>query len=417
MDLDALWRIVKIAILSLLFLCGCASRDPLVVTDRPLPDARLSPEIQLLDVPIRIISAVIDQDGRAHVLALTSKPPELHYLVVGVEGVLHKEVVTSLDSYDHLEIAFDGSGNLHAIVNEDHFVLENGTWHTLPKDPCRKLIRGGQDLFCAFQVEGKDIDVPGDWDLYIIPVYGPCCLLFPWYSYPDKLVVARKTSAGWSEWTVCDAETKFDIDTFSIASDNSGTVHLLYRVAEGGSSREQQCRYARIQPRISEETSENKQVYHSDLVEVPCTLAKLSGQFITTGLMLDCQDIAVDPETGTALIIIKKHRYGDWGFPRLSHKSYSYIYEDGKFGRPVMMYDFDRVIHVEPAGDGRFLALGVASTHFIYYLEYRDGMWSAPLELGNGRSDNVVFVSDLNRRALALWTNKDKRPVARWIER
>jgi hypothetical protein len=402
-----------------LFLFGCAGRGPLVVTDRPLPDIRLSPEIQLLDVPVRKISAAFDQYGRVHVLALASKPPELHYLVVGTEGVLNREVVTSVDSHDHLDITFDGSGNLHAIVNEDHFVLENGTWHTLPKDPCRKLIRGGQDLFCAFQVEGKDIDVLGDWDLYTVPVYGPCCLLFPWYSYPDKLVVARKTSAGWSEWTVCDAETRFDIDTFSIASDNSGTVHLLYRVAEGGSSRELQCRYARIQPRISEETSENKQVYHSDLVEVPYTLAKLSGQFITTGLMLDCQDIAVDPETGTALIIIKKHRYGDWGFP-LPQKSYSYIYEDGKFGGPVMMYDFDRVIHVEPAGDGLFLSLGVWSgdiTHFIYYLEYRDGMWSAPLLLGTGRSDNVVLVSDLNRRAFALWTNNNDRPVARWIER
>jgi hypothetical protein len=63
------------------------------------------------------------------------------------------------------------------------------------------------------------------------------------------------------------------------------------------------------------------------------------------------------------------------------------------------MYDFDGVIDVEPAGEGRFIALGVwwdqgfpTGIRFVYYLEYRDGMWSAPVELGRGikRLRNVV---------------------------
>jgi hypothetical protein len=55
---------------------------------------------------------------------------------------------------------------------------------------------------------------------------------------------------------------------------------------------------------------------------------------------------------------------------------------------------------------------------YIYYLEYHDGMWPAPVELvKDDWLGNLVFVSDLDRRAFALWTDKDGRLVARWIER
>jgi hypothetical protein len=104
-------------------------------------------------------------------------------------------------------------------------------------------------------------------------------------------------------------------------------------------------------------------------------------------------------------------------------QSYSRIIEDGKIGRNVLMYDFDGMIDVEPAGEGRFLALGVwsdqANTTYIYYLEYGDRMWSAPVELGkeSNRLRKALLLSDLDRRAFALWINKNGRPVGRWIER
>ena len=133
-----------------------------------------------------------------------------------------------------------------------------------------------------------------------------------------------------------------------------------------------------------------------------------------------CDDIAADPETGTALVTTRERH-------RARFHSYSYIFEDGKIGPQVPMYDFNGMIHVEPAGEGRFLALGIwldqaflTRTWFIYYLEYRDGMWSAPVELGKEKVfywlRNVVLLSDLDRRAFALWTNENGRPVARWIE-
>lgn len=427
MDIDALSRIAKIAILTLLFLCGCAGpgRGPLVVTDRPSPDVHLSPELQLLDVPIKKISAAIDQDGLVHILALAEKPLELHHLVVGKEGVLSQEVVTSLDSCDHLDIAFDGSGNLHAIVNQDHFVLEEGVWRTLQQHRCIEFIRGGDDLFCASVVEGKDVGAPGNWDWHLVAAggYGAAvCCLIPWHSYPDKFVLAKKTPTGWSRLALLDVETKFEIESFAVAADKSSTLHLLYKTREGGNIIvDAQCVYARIEPIKRGESSENEERYGSNEEEEPSKLAKFSGQIITSDSQsmgrLDCHDIAVDPDTGTALITIKKYDY----YPP---RSYSHIVEDGKIGPQVQMYDFDGAIHVEPAGDGRFLALGVWSdqgswtrTQFIYYLEYLDGTWSAPVELAKGELYNAVLLSDLNRRAFALWTNKNGRPIARWIER
>ncbi len=416
MNIKVLSRTSKIAILSMFLIFGCAGRGPLVVTDRPSPDVRLSPEIQLLDVPIQKISAAIGQDGRVHVLALASKPPKLHHLVIGTKGVLNREVVTSSDSYDHLDIAFDSSGNLHAIVDEDHFVLEEGTWRKLSKQHCIKLISGGEDLFCLSLVKGKDVGAPGNWDWYTVDdSLLPLCCWIPWHSRPDKLVLARKTPEGWSKLALFDVETKFEIENPSIAADKSGTLHVFYKTEEGGTFKDTQCAYMRIEPMTLGESSESNQSFSSDHEEAPRTLAKVSGRVITRGSWsLECHDIAADPETGTALITISE------GY------SFSYIVEDGKIGPQVPMYDFDGVIDVEPAGEGRFLALGIwwdqgfpTGTRFVYYLEYRDGMWSAPVELGKEikRLRNVVLLSDLDRRALALWTNKNGRPVARWIER
>lgn len=423
MNLKVLSRTSKIAILFVLFLFGCAApgRGPLVVTDRSSPDVRLSPEIQLLDVPIQKIRAAIDQDGRVHALALASKPPELHHLVIGIEGVLKREVVTSSDSYDHLDIAFDSSDNLHAIVDKDHFVLEDGVWRTLQKHHCTKFISGGEDLYCLSRVEGKDVGASGNMDWYFIAGGGyggvGCCLI-PWPHYPDKLVLARKTPEGWSKLALFDVKTKFEMRYASIAADKSGRLHVLYKTTEGGSLREEQCAYARIEPMTAKKASQSKQSYSSDHEEAPRTFAKVSGQVLVrrrNPSFLSCQDIAADPETGTALITIMEG-YGE------RFQSYSRIVEDGKIGWNVLMYDFDGMIDVEPAGEGRFLALGVwsdrANTTYIYYLEYGDRMWSAPVELGkNIHVGNVAFLSDLDRRAFALWTKKDGRPVGRWIER
>jgi len=422
MDIEALSRATKIAILSVLFFCSCAGsgRGPLVITDRPSPDVRLSSEIQLLNVPIKKITAAIDQDGRVHVLALASEPPNLHHIVIGMEGVVDREVLTSSDSYDYIDIAFDSSGNLHAIVDEDHFVLEKGPWRKLSKHPCVKLIRGGQDLFCLSRVEGKDVGAPGNWDWYFGAFGGypgaACCWLFPWHSYPDKFVLVRKTPEGWSKLALLDVETEFEIENPSIAADKSGTLHVLYKTGRGGSVRETQCAYATIEPVISGNSSDSIKSSVSDHEETPRTLARVSGISVFTSQLsfLECQDIAADPETGTVLITIRE--YNDYR-GRYQPYSHCHLVEDGKIARQIPMYDFDGVILVEPGGGGRFLALGVWSV-YIYYLEYRDNMWSAPVELvKDDWLGNLVFVSDLDRRAFALWTYKDGRTVARWIER
>ncbi len=299
-------------------------------------------------------------------------------------------------------------------------MLEKGTWHALQKDPCTKLLQAGQDFFCAFSVEGKDFGAPGNWDWYGggAPAGGFMCF-FPWFSYPDKLVVARKTPAGWSEWTVFDVETKFEIETFSMAADNSGTVHVLYKTKEGGDVNvDCECVYARIEPITPGRSSESRQLYNSDLGEKPRSQARVSGQAFSTTRNPDlgCYDIAVDPETGTGLMTVGGLYISNW-FP-----SYSHIVQDGLISPQVRIPTVEYP-HLEPAGKGRFHALAgrrivVRPGYTIYYLVYDNGMWSAPVELGEGidRFENIVLVSDLNRRALALWRKKKKRPVARWVE-
>jgi hypothetical protein len=83
MVIETVSRTTKIIILLVFFLFGCAGPSEMVVSEGSSPDVRLGSEIQLLDVPVKKLSAAIAQDGRAHVLAWVSKPSELYHIIVG----------------------------------------------------------------------------------------------------------------------------------------------------------------------------------------------------------------------------------------------------------------------------------------------------------------------------------------------
>jgi hypothetical protein len=136
---------------------------------------------------------------------------------------------------------------------------------------------------------------------------------------------------------------------------------------------------------------------------------------------LYCHEIAVDPETGEALMVVRKLAAF---FPTTQWHLYSYSVHDGVFGPRVLIPWVDYT-HLEPAGNGCFHGLGVKmktgiwpGTRAIYYLTYRNGIWSSPVELSSEIHSFkiIVFVADLNRRAFALWHNKKEKPVARWVE-
>lgn len=102
---------------------------------------------------------------------------------------------------------------------------------------------------------------------------------------------------------------------------------------------------------------------------------------------------------------------------------------------PVLLrervFDSTRLV---PGGRDRFHALipliiptTWSGDFVLYYLNFSDGTWSAPVRLGTlpnlwfggHEYDNYgahQLVSDREGRALAIWRNEEKKFVARWIE-
>jgi len=416
-----------------LFLSGCATGPPaLSDISNAKTEARvqLSPQIALLNVPVREARAVIDSDGHVHVLAI-SRSRDLYYLAIGPEGVtnpviIRAEVTPHYWSPVNFGAAFDHVGHLHVLVNQNHLLLEDGLWRDAqPAPPCGQLLTVGQDLVCAFLTKGDEIGSPGRWDWFAF--YG---LVLPWHFRSTKLVIARLTPDGSSGWTVIDPDGNRDVKAFSLATDNQGTVHIFYihgrffLLAE-----DVQPAYAHLDSRaghLSLETGTNPSQQDRDQI----VMATNTGKAIT-GMSDLCPNrhlstaLAVDPESGTSMIVACVIELSFPDFGKLVWKSVTIRAgtEDPPTSLQLHEQDFPIVRrfsdpHLAPAGRNQFHAVMTWDVDTLYYLCFADGTWSTPTVLGSigGGDEAIQLVSDHRGRALAIWPSTNGSLVARWIE-
>lgn len=72
--------------------------------------------------------------------------------------------------------------------------------------------------------------------------------MWPWHSQSEKLVIARETPTGWTDWTVLDQDSNLDVENFSIAADDVGTIHIVYIQSRLGLDERTEFAYARLEP-------------------------------------------------------------------------------------------------------------------------------------------------------------------------
>ncbi len=393
----------------LLFFAGCASGPPIKGHRNAIPpEVTIGPELVLMEIPVKEeggqVRAVMDDKGFAHVLAITGKSGNLYHLVVDEDGTIQKDFIKRVKVIGRLDLALDRQRNLHALVGGEHLLFKSGVWQSVPKDSCEFFGRGGKNLTCAYMLKEKEIDSPGRWDWDLIVEKGGCCI-FPWYRHPRKMALLAETDSGWSRGIVIDATTELDIRAISISTDNEGTIHVVYGASSGGFLNwHKENMYLRIPSSVTKDKENHLRGW-----------IKVQGQKIDSRLVQ--ADIVVDPESGFLLIPIATSRgmYQIRCQTRLMMKDYMGPEIDFFIGREAGIYLY-------PAAEGQFHALvvgkkeGFSFSYFIYYFLFKQGVWSAPLELGQTNGWVSELVSDRFGQALILWLNDKNQLVARWIK-
>lgn len=394
----------------------------------PPPRVRLGPVIPVAVKPVEKLSAAMDNAGRVHLLAAMKSPKEVEYVVVDPDGRIHREHLAGYRSPTRtffgrpalkLDIVTDGKGRLRAVVEDNALILEGGTWKQAGTTPCRQYVRAGSEFYCVFISPGKDAGASLQWEWFGFGG-GPAGIIFPWPSYPDKLIVLREDGDRWERMTVIDPGLKGDVeklDGVTMAGDARGTVHLLYQRTWAlifDSVRE--TRYVRL-PATTGGVGDGVSRGDASIDNIA------RAGYYSTKVIPDPDivgfKIAADPDSGTALLISRQYRGGN-GF-------FSQNIRDDRFGMPR---EFPLPKGYEPrvvsAGSGDFHAAAVAETSHnfwtsswhVYYLSNHNGRWSSPVELGDGprtSEDTFLLVSDASRRAFVAWAT-DNGVAGRWVE-
>lgn len=291
---------IIISLFAIMLCAGCASlaeRGMLPdIKARHVPDVSLSPEIILLDKAKIVnnvhIKTLISSDGRTH-LFIVDREKEVHHVEVSGNEVLLHEILGSkeaaapnmpLDAVEH------PAGRLVVLAGDSQFIrsLPDNKWQEIKGNICRRFITVGDDLFCAFIANGKELGAPErrDWTVgwfILIPVAYWSDVI------ADKLVLAQQSNNTWIIRAVFDPETELSARSdFMVGTARDGSLHFLYRAsgegraflvafgpggggAWGGDMSGMEIRYARVQydQLLSWITENGKQEARKDNPPIP----------------------------------------------------------------------------------------------------------------------------------------------------
>jgi hypothetical protein len=383
----------------LAYLYSCGAPLTIVKDNAPVAKVAIGPKFMLLDVDVKKLSAVSNNDGQIHILAVSAESEQsrkLHYLTISKgEETSHKisdaekylENVSWLDFHGKeftLDAALDSKHRLHAIIGKagsdydrQHLIFEKGEWQKLSDVRCERIARCGDDLVCAFRAGHKDLSRFGGGN-----------------SGLGKLVVAQGAEKGWLDWTVFDYPRPGYVWDFLIAGDNLGNLHTIY-----GHSHLYSLVYAQI--RASADSNRNHDI---DVKKKP---ASVSGTVLSKLIEPSAReyDITVDPNSGDGIIVS-----GPW------QGSYLHISEGSRVSNPIQFIKggYHGGVKIAPSGNGGFQAIiyyteGASSFSINYklaYIQYYENEWSQLNVLEEGFPWDLLFdiISDGSGNALVIWT-------------
>jgi len=419
-------RAYATVLLGTLLLVACVQTPP-----RPAGEpvaVQLGPVIRLLDGPTSSerVKAVIDTAGHAHVFIASSKDETLRHVVVDPAGtVALNELVRANVKATSLDATIDAAGQLHVLAGALHLVHEtSGAWADAPtpwaaaglETATTRFVHGAtadRPLLYAFDVRGKAVGAPARWDLYGLGGYG-AGIIWPWRTRGSRLALVAEDGGRYESWWVVDLDDNEDVVDWTTTAEPDGRVHVVYDAQRNILAVQQQARHAAFVLAATDDASTVREVAGRRVRPV-------SGALLPTTLEQPAvgADAALGFDAATQDLVLVRAHFG------------ARVYRDGAWG-PYVPYPLELAWgpRIAPAVRGRFDVV-VSGSHVdspsehpypVFYLQFRDGCWSRPVEVAGAEVDSffgsvwaaVQMASDRHNRVFVTW------PVptgieARWL--
>jgi len=413
-------------VFSALLLAACAHTPP-----RPAGDpvaVEFGPVVRLLDVATASDQAqvLIDDAGSAHVLVATSKGRTLRHLVVNPASAVDlDELVRTNLSPASLDAAFDAAGRLHVLAGPQHLVREaSGEWSEAPspwaaaglETGAPRFVHGADrslPLLYAFDVRGKALGAPARWDLFGIGGYGGG-IIWPWRTRGSRLAVVAEDGGRYDEWTVVDLDDNEDVADWHAVAAPDGRVHLVYDAQRTVIGVLSLARHASFAPGAADDASPFREIAGRRVRPVAGTDVPLTPEVPSIGI-----SASLGYDATTRELLLARQHFG------------GLVLHAGAWG-PVIPFPLDLAFdpRVAPRAAGGFDVVVTGSRaespsghEFpVFYLRFRDGRWSAPVELAGAKVeaffgsvwDAVQLASDGRGRVFVTWPVPDGIE-ARWL--
>lgn len=420
-------------------LSGCGTTQ---VSERnlPPPAVELGPQFEILKASRGTykVSEVMDSTHRAHLVVAVSDSEEVRHLVIGPDGLLSSEVIRAGASPASLDLAFDGKGNLHALIDDEHLMQKDGKWIGSLRTPWKEanlnpygaggnllaaagpgFVKGAPDLIWTFNVQGwemglskrmmQHVIIGSGWNGAPIATPIPEPIIIP-YQTSKLLVVPEETP--YRHWNAVGMESNLDVGEANVSIDGRNNLNVVYmannrvfrvELRHSAFRADKDCsetHQGNAAPTADKDTGEQTQalkllngsavcpVSGSPLLAEapPAFQSKVAlpslPEFVVPPLFylwqghpITPENVATDPESGTILLA--------------SHGVSSLVGGDKSRPKdPVEMPLSNVDVLLAPASKGRFHALALGTRmessviNPVYYLAYAHGAWSAPMEIG-----------------------------------
>lgn len=385
------------------------------------------PAIRLLDVRTshEQVAAVIDDAGFAHVLIASPKAKALRHVVVDPGGqVALTEVIRPEVDAASLDAEIDAAGQLHVLAGPRHFVREPSgqwseaatPWATIDRSPAApRFVHGAardRPLFYAFDVGGKAVGAPARWDVLGFGGYG-AGIIWPWRTHGSRLAVVAEDGGHYAEWSVVGLDDNEDVADWAAVATPEGRVHVVYDAQRSVLATLSMPRYACIDPATGVDEAV-REIAGLRVRSVPGAEMPVAPERPFVG-----PDAALGYDAATSeLLLVRQHAGGS-------------VYRDGTWGpefRMPLNLAWSPRIAAPAAGHFDIVAMGtrtdssLVNQQPVFYLQFRDGRWSAPVEVGGAGVatllgtawDAVQVASDGNGHVLVTWPVEDG-VEARWL--
>jgi hypothetical protein len=302
--------------LMLLAAACVGGRHTINIAETPPPGIELGNEVTLLDTATEKLAVHMTQDGRVHLIAITTTGDALH-VVVSERGIEEKNKVGSdrHNYYENLAVTDDAEGRIHLAIKDKYWIWDKSAWGLAGSNRCALLARAGDSVLCIMEASGKELGTAAQWGITGFGG-GPAGLLIPYRIRPAKIVLGEATSEGWSYRNVLDYHLRYLVNLNNVgeavlSGDSSGRLHLFFKAYEDNRF---YFRYAVLAPTEGAERDiewRPSDGQTSKLINSVSEAVSLGDYwYIPAGPPLP---FAVDQQTGRALFFARRPKgFGGW---------------------------------------------------------------------------------------------------------